>query len=48
MLALPWRQDHPEVLEMPSSPLAGTLVIDLSRHLPGPLAAQLLASLGAR
>ncbi|HLE83894.1 MAG TPA: CaiB/BaiF CoA-transferase family protein, partial [Thermoanaerobaculia bacterium] len=33
---------------MPSAPLAGTLVVDLSRHLPGPLAAQLLASLGAR
>jgi alpha-methylacyl-CoA racemase len=33
---------------MPSTPLAGTLVIDLSRHLPGPLAAHLLADLGAR
>ncbi|HKI06350.1 MAG TPA: CaiB/BaiF CoA-transferase family protein [Thermoanaerobaculia bacterium] len=30
------------------SPLAGTLVVDLSRHLPGPLAAKLLADLGAR
>lgn len=28
--------------------LAGTLVVDLSRHLPGPLAAKLLADLGAR
>lgn len=33
---------------MTSSPLDGVLVVDLSRHLPGPLAAQLLASLGAR
>lgn len=33
---------------MSSSPLDGLLVVDLSRHLPGPLAAQLLASLGAR
>lgn len=31
-----------------SDPLRGILVVDLSRHLPGPLAAQLLASLGAR
>jgi crotonobetainyl-CoA:carnitine CoA-transferase CaiB-like acyl-CoA transferase len=31
-----------------SDPLHGLLVVDLSRHLPGPLAAQLLASLGAR
>jgi alpha-methylacyl-CoA racemase len=30
------------------SPLAGTLVVDLSRLLPGPLAARLLADLGAR
>lgn len=30
------------------SPLAGTLVVDLSRHLPGPLTAKLLADLGAR
>jgi alpha-methylacyl-CoA racemase len=29
-------------------PLAGVLVVDLSRHLPGPLAARLLADLGAR
>ena len=28
--------------------LAGTLVLDLSRHLPGPLAGRLLADLGAR
>lgn len=28
--------------------LAGTLVVDLSRHLPGPLAGRLLADLGAR
>lgn len=28
--------------------LSGTLVVDLSRHLPGPLAARLLADLGAR
>jgi len=28
--------------------LAGTFVLDLSRHLPGPLAARLLADLGAR
>lgn len=33
---------------MSSSPLTGTLVVDLSRHLPGPLAAHLLADLGAR
>lgn len=33
---------------MTSAPLDGILVVDLSRHLPGPLAAQLLASLGAR
>jgi len=31
-----------------TDPLHGILVVDLSRHLPGPLAAQLLASLGAR
>jgi len=31
-----------------ASPLAGTLVVDLSRLLPGPLAAKLLADLGAR
>jgi alpha-methylacyl-CoA racemase len=30
------------------SPLSGTFVLDLSRHLPGPLAARLLADLGAR
>jgi crotonobetainyl-CoA:carnitine CoA-transferase CaiB-like acyl-CoA transferase len=30
------------------APLDGTLVVDLSRHLPGPLAAHLLADLGAR
>jgi len=30
------------------SPLAGTLVVDLSRLLPGPLATRLLADLGAR
>jgi alpha-methylacyl-CoA racemase len=29
-------------------PLQGLLVVDLSRHLPGPLAARLLADLGAR
>lgn len=29
-------------------PLAGTLVVDLTRHLPGPLAARLLGDLGAR
>src|SRR5436190_393350 len=28
--------------------LSGTFVVDLSRHLPGPLAARLLADLGAR
>ena len=28
--------------------LAGTLILDLSRHLPGPLAGRLLADLGAR
>lgn len=33
---------------MASSPLSGLLVVDLSRHLPGPLAAHLLADLGAR
>lgn len=31
-----------------SRPLAGVLAVDLSRHLPGPLAAKLLADLGAR
>jgi alpha-methylacyl-CoA racemase len=31
-----------------SSPLSGLLVLDLSRHLPGPLTARLLADLGAR
>ncbi|HEX3556628.1 MAG TPA: CaiB/BaiF CoA-transferase family protein [Thermoanaerobaculia bacterium] len=31
-----------------ASPLQGTLVVDLSRHLPGPLAGRLLADLGAR
>lgn len=30
------------------SPLRGLLVVDLTRHLPGPLAARLLADLGAR
>src|SRR5258707_393383 len=30
------------------SPLSGTFVLDLSRHLPGPLAARLLGDLGAR
>jgi crotonobetainyl-CoA:carnitine CoA-transferase CaiB-like acyl-CoA transferase len=30
------------------SPLAGVVVVDLSRHLPGPLAARLLSDLGAR
>ncbi len=33
---------------MSASPLSGLLVVDLSRHLPGPLAARLLADLGAR
>lgn len=33
---------------MSASPLAGLQVLDLSRHLPGPLAAHLLADLGAR
>ncbi len=31
-----------------SGPLAGLLIADFSRHLPGPLAARLLADLGAR
>ncbi|HEX9944419.1 MAG TPA: CaiB/BaiF CoA-transferase family protein [Thermoanaerobaculia bacterium] len=31
-----------------AAPLAGTFVVDLSRHLPGPLAGKLLADLGAR
>jgi crotonobetainyl-CoA:carnitine CoA-transferase CaiB-like acyl-CoA transferase len=31
-----------------ASPLSGLQVVDLSRHLPGPLAAHLLADLGAR
>jgi crotonobetainyl-CoA:carnitine CoA-transferase CaiB-like acyl-CoA transferase len=31
-----------------ASPLSGVFVLDLSRHLPGPLAARLLADLGAR
>lgn len=30
------------------APLAGVLVIDLSRHLPGPLVSRILADLGAR
>ncbi len=33
---------------MSPAPLAGVTVVDLSRHLPGPLAAHLLADLGAR
>lgn len=33
---------------MSAAPLAGLLVVDLSRHLPGPLVARLLADLGAR
>ncbi len=33
---------------MTSAPLAGLVVVDLTRHLPGPLAARLLADLGAR
>jgi crotonobetainyl-CoA:carnitine CoA-transferase CaiB-like acyl-CoA transferase len=33
---------------MTGKPLAGITVVDLSRHLPGPLAAHLLADLGAR
>lgn len=33
---------------MSATPLAGLLVVDLTRHLPGPLAARLLADLGAR
>ena len=38
-----------EVEETPAhSPLDGILVVDLSRHLPGPLASRLLADLGAR
>ncbi len=32
----------------PAQPLSGILVIDLSRHLPGPLISRLLADLGAR
>jgi len=31
-----------------AAPLAGLLVVDLSRHLPGPLVGRLLADLGAR
>lgn len=31
-----------------SQPLAGIVVVDLSRHLPGPLVARLLSDLGAR
>ncbi len=33
---------------MSSSPLSGHLVVDLSRHLPGPYAARILRDLGAR
>ncbi len=33
---------------MSDRPLSGLLVVDLTRHLPGPLAAHLLADLGAR
>lgn len=32
----------------PARPLDGLLVVDLSRHLPGPFAARMLANLGAR
>ncbi|MEM1202547.1 MAG: CaiB/BaiF CoA-transferase family protein [Acidobacteriota bacterium] len=32
----------------PHRPLEGTVVVDLSRHLPGPLVGRLLADLGAR
>ena len=34
--------------DVPRSPLAGLFVVDLTRLLPGPLAARLLADLGAR
>ncbi|HXT51322.1 MAG TPA: CaiB/BaiF CoA-transferase family protein, partial [Thermoanaerobaculia bacterium] len=33
---------------MAAAPLRGLLVVDLTRHLPGPLGARLLADLGAR
>lgn len=33
---------------MSATPLAGLLVVDLSRHLPGPLAARILRDLGTR
>ncbi len=33
---------------MSSAPLDGTLVVDLTRHLPGPLTARILRDLGAR
>ena len=34
--------------DTPAAPLSGVTVVDLSRYLPGPFAAHLLASLGAR
>ena len=33
---------------MSASPLSGLVVVDLSRHLPGPLTARILCDLGAR
>lgn len=38
----------PSTAPPPAAPLRGVTVVDLTRYLPGPLAAQLLASLGAR
>src|SRR5215207_1194081 len=37
-----------EALSMSTCPLQGVQVLDLTRHLPGPLAAHLLTDLGAR
>ncbi len=38
----------PEPIVPAAAPLQGTTVLDLSRHLPGPLVTRLLADLGAR
>ena len=42
------RSPEPRAASAAASPLRGLLVVDLTRHLPGPLAARLLADLGAR
>lgn len=42
------RSPEPRDTSTAAAPLRGLLVVDLTRHLPGPLAARLLADLGAR